>query len=222
MAFGRFFVPCLAFAGVALALALDQLRPRTQRVAAGVVLAVALASLLPAFDRHAAPRELRNRFHFRWNENRRPPEEWKSAFAMWKFMRENAIKWSYLGRALSLHTQPGESLTTGPIGAIGYYTELVIYDSYGLTHREVAESARFRPRMSAGHDRYVPEDFFDRYRPTYYQATIVPTDDPWSILPRQWHENPAYLDRFEMLLDELHPAQGFPPNTTLLRMRNRW
>ncbi len=221
MAFGRFLVPLLAFANVALALALGSLRPAAARGAGALVLLASAASLLPAFDRAAAPRALTQRFHFRWNESRRPPEEWKSEYAMWAFMRENAVKWSYLGRALRLHTQPGESMTLGPVGAVGYYTELFLYDSYGLTSREVAESAKFRAGMSAGHDRYVPEDFFERYEPTYYSATIVATDAPFASLPRDWQEAPEHLERFELLFDELLPAQGFPPNATLLRIRHR-
>ncbi len=222
MAFGRFLVPTLAFAAMALAAGLDGLRA-TARTGVAVVLAAAVAAaLLPAFDRDLAPRSLRNRFHFRWNESRQPPEQWKSEYAMWRFMRDNALGWSYLGRALALHVQPGESMTLGPVGAVGYHTELVLYDSYGLTHREAAESAVYQHGKSAGHDRSVPGTFFDRYRPTYYSATIVATDDPLATLPRDWREDPGHLERFELQFDELLPAQGFPPNATLLRIRNRW
>ena len=104
--------------------------------------AVAL-SLLPAFNLHLAPRALRERFHFRYNE----PTP-KTELEMWSFMRENARQWKELGRALAEHTKPGESITLGPIGAVGYYSGLTIYDSYGLVDRAVATARLPRRRAS--------------------------------------------------------------------------
>ena len=63
------------------------------------------------------------------------------------------------------------------VGACGYYSDLFIYDQWGLTNSEVATAEVERRAGSAGHDRGVPPSFFLRHRPTYSDAKIVEPDE---------------------------------------------
>jgi hypothetical protein len=83
-----------------------------------------------------------------------------------------------LGHALMRHTQAGESIILGGIGATGYYTRLFIYDKYGLVSPEVVRGGKVRPKASPGHDLRVQEDFFFGERPTYWGALLAPADTP--------------------------------------------
>jgi hypothetical protein len=173
MAMGRFFVPAMPFFVILLAALIRRTPPAP---AAGVALgfaAIAL-SLLPAFDIHVVPHDTRARFHFRWNS-----KVFHSEFTQWALMRERVADWATLGQALARYTQPGESLPSGAIGAIGYYSGLFIYDGSGLVNAEVARLEMPRQRLSAAHDKTVPPAFFLKYEPTYYLATIVesPSED---------------------------------------------
>ena len=67
----------------------------------------------------------------------------------------------------------GDSLVQGGIGAIGYYSDLHIYDQAGLVDREVARRAPTPGRYSAGHDKVVPIAYFDRYKPTFAYAVLA-------------------------------------------------
>jgi hypothetical protein len=222
MAMGRFLVPAIPFAAIVFSFGIERIE-RIERLgafgpaAASLLTACAVVlSLMPAFNVHPAPRELRERFHFRYNE----PAP-KTELEMWSFMRENAREWKVLGRALADHTRPGESITLGPIGAVGYYSGLTIYDSYGLVDRAVAKARLPRRRASPGHDVAVPLSFFDARKPTYLVATLAPSDDPTSVLPRDWREDPSHLEGIELEVKPLDP-QRFAPNTSLLLLRHRW
>ena len=123
MTSGRFLVPALPF----LALLFGRTAPGP--LAATVVVALSLPG---AFNLQLAPEALRTQLHFRWSS------EYRTEFEQWERMRDQSREWTLLGRALAAHTQPGESLIHGTIGAVGYYSKLFIYDRFGLVNREVA------------------------------------------------------------------------------------
>ena len=63
---------------------------------------------------------------------------------------------------LRQHFEPKDSVVTGAVGALGYYSGLHIYDKNGLVDRLVAMrelDASDALRMS-GHDKRVDEGFF--------------------------------------------------------------
>jgi len=169
MAMGRFFVPVMPFFAILFAVVLSRVtRPD---FAAPLVFAAAITiSLLPLFDVTIVPRAAIDRFHFRWTLR---AENSRSEIEQWRFMVQNEEGWARIGKAMKRVTKEGESFVATAIGAVGYYSGLHIYDSCGLVNREVAR----RPvpadvRVSPGHDRFVPLNYFLKYHPTYISATI--------------------------------------------------
>ena len=211
MPMGRFLVPATPFLALALAALLEAIPPRA-RSAAGA-LAVVLA-LLPALDVHPMPLSIRERLRFRWNE-----PEFESEIGMWRGMKQRAAEWIRLGRALRSVTQPGESIILGNIGAVGYATELVILDPFGLVDPEVAKRDAPLVRASPGHDKRVPFEFFFPRRPTYLSAWLsrssVPAD---AQMPAEWK---ALVDSgaVELLRRPLADDRSSGVEVRLLRFR---
>lgn len=230
MAMGRFFVPTLPFLALLCASGLERLGRRPApaangggagsrgRLAVGSATALLCAlSLLPAFDLHVVPKRVRYRFQFRWNTH--SYEAFRSEWYIWDVMRRNALNWTLLGKALKLHTRPGERMLCGPIGAIGYYSDMYLYDSYGLTNRELAQVPIRGDLKSPGHDRQLTPESFAGKRLDYMGAAIVDADDRWAGLPdlvRQ-DRHPEFTTEFV----PLDPAQGFEPGTELMLRRIR-
>lgn len=174
MCFGRFLVPALPFVIWFFAGGLAAIEGRMGRVAAETLAVLfATLSLLPAFDVHPVPQSVRERFQFRWNL-----PAFQSEYAQWHNMREQALVWRELGKALAAHTEPGDSLVYGAIGGIGYYSNLFLYDRNGLVTREVSERDPLPKPTSPGHDKAVPKEFFKKDRPTYLDAFLWPEDKP--------------------------------------------
>jgi hypothetical protein len=126
--------------------------------------------MLPGFDRHVVPERVRAAFHFRHNSN-----TYRSEHAVWKLQRDNHYRYGNLGTALARYAKPGESFVTGVIGNVGYYSDLYIYDQYGLVDRNVARRPLKQSKLhSPGHDKLVPASFFLKRRPTYWTVTLLP------------------------------------------------
>jgi hypothetical protein len=99
----------------------------------------------------------------------------RSEIGQWRFMRDNGLAWSRLGRALAQVERPGDSIVLGGIGAVGYHTELFVHDRYGLVSPEVtAAGGADAHGHSPGHDKYVPISFFLDQKPTILRATLLP------------------------------------------------
>jgi len=168
MPMGRFLVPAMPFLAVLFALLIRRMVRRTAVVSACALTAVVL-SLLPAYNWHVVPHDWRRALRLRGK-----PGLVASEYDKWVKQRRFTEDFTALGRALSRHTKLGESLIAGSIGAVGYYTELFIYDTFGLANVEVAH--REIPPGSVGaiiHDKSVPRSYFLKYRPTYYSARIL-------------------------------------------------
>ena len=178
MPMGRFLLPAMPFLAILLARIASS--PRGLALAGGcIVLAV-----LPSFDFHPIPLSVRERFHFRWNQ-----DELESEVSMWRGMRDRADQWKDLGRALASNTSPGESIVLGNIGAVGYFTELEIFDLFGLVDPEVARRDAPLVRASPGHDKRVTFEFFLSRRPTYLSAWLAAASSPpEASLPPEWLE----------------------------------
>jgi hypothetical protein len=173
MAMGRFLVPGLPFAALlfgALLQRIGEALPQWRRAAPAAAAAAQIAIAgLPAFDLHVVPASLRNRFHFRHNF-----ETARSEYRQWQFMNENAREWRAKGLALRAIASPGDSVVLGAIGAVGYYSDLVVYDRLGLVDREVAHQPFDPTRLqSPGHDRDVGALFFLDRQPTFLESQLL-------------------------------------------------
>lgn len=220
----RMAVPTMPFVAVLAGAWFATMKTNLTRVPVGATCAV--LALLPAFDVHPVPQALRERAHFRWSQ------EFRSEYAMWEKGVVDIREWIEIGRALELHTLPGESMVIGNIGAFGYFaSELVVYDTQGLTNREPLLPLDPKKREMPGHDRKVEIASFEKYAPTYLTARIVDALDPWQILPKDWQDrgpdgavlgpNEKGRAKYEFELRPLQPEQGFRPQTALLLIRFR-
>ena len=102
----------------------------------------------------------------------------------------------------------------GPIGAVGYFSRLHIYDMFGLVDREVARrpvtDAEMRnPWRPPGHHKGVPKEFFLSREPTWLNATFLPA----KILEP---EIPGYRTIFQVM-----PPQELLRQTRILRLIER-
>jgi hypothetical protein len=115
-------------------------------------------------------------------------------------------QWTRLGKALKRHTRAGESIVLGAIGAIGYYSDLFIYDLYGLTSREVALLDMPPRRSLAAHDRAVPLSFFLQKKPTYLAAIVLNEEavKNYQEVPAKWIPGLG-ADEFRV---ETYPLEG--------------
>lgn len=180
MCMGRLLVPGLALQAIPLGTALAELaggslRRRIASAVAGCVL-IGLG-LLPVTARlglgrdiHLVPVAWLEPFHLRLNS-----EVMRTEREQWQMQKEHAEELVRQGRVLARHTQPGESIVLGAIGAIGYHCELIVFDRYGLVTREVAERpVREDRKVSPGHDRKVGRKVFLERNPTYLDYRLVP------------------------------------------------
>ncbi len=176
MPMGRLLVAGFAFYALLAGVLLDQLRQRWSLRAplmlglAGLAIVIAL---LPGWDRHLLPGAVRSWFALGFKEAFADSE-----YGRWRIEFRTVEGGTRVGRALRRYAQPGDSLVSGAIGAVGYYSDLYIYDTCGLVSREVA--LRRYPEILTvppGHDKCVPPSFFLDRRPTYLAAFVVPSAD---------------------------------------------
>jgi arabinofuranosyltransferase len=214
MAMGRFLVPALPFFALAFAGLARALERRLDGLA-GLTTAVVLSSLLCAFDRAPVPRGWRAALHFRWNE-----QQPKSETQQWCAMRDRAREWAEVGRALALHTRPGQSIVLPNLGAMTYPTALHAYDLFGLVSPEVARRTTPPRRASPGHDKGVDVGFFLDRKPDYLGAWIAPAASaPESGLPETFLASPLYRQcRIERFPLERAGRDGAPSELRLLRL----
>jgi len=192
MAMGRWLVAGAPFVALLFALVLRRLAGRGLASAAWTAGCVVL-SLLPSFDVHPVPESVRERLDFR----RDGP--FLSERGKWEQMKVRGEGFAVLGRVLAGVTKPGESMILGPLGAVGYHTELVLLDVYGLVSREVAALDLAPARAPAGHDRSVPIEFFLDRDPTYLPPYLAEPNEESRRLLERWDEHPyaklAVLER---------------------------
>ena len=160
MAMGRFLVPGFAFGALLMGWLAVRLWERlTSRfVVMAVVITTITVGLLPAWNVHLVPESVRHAFHFRYDW------EYKTTdFELWRNQRARSVNQveKEIALALKTHLRPGDSIVTGSIGRLGYYTDLKIYDRVGLVDRRVAMLPRDPNKLrSPGHDSQVERDSF--------------------------------------------------------------
>jgi arabinofuranosyltransferase len=123
----------------------------------GTGAAVLVGTVLPGFDIHVVPNSVREPLHFRHSDL-----TFMTEWARWDNMRLNTRQFALRGQALRRVFDRDTTVVSRAIGALGYFSELHLYDQYGLVSREVA--LRNVPEhaldQSPGHDKMVPPIFF--------------------------------------------------------------
>lgn len=217
MPMARFVVPALPFLALFAAGGLAALERRGPLPALAAALVVVVPGLLVGLDLTRVPQPWLQALHFRWNK-----DEASSEYEQWKLQAGQAERWSWLARGLARYTRPGESIIRGPVGAVGYFTDLEVLDLNGLVTLEVALREVEPQRVSPGHDKHVDPPFFIPRRPTYLGASIEPvgshpaTDLSPEVL-KLLQRGAARMERRELL-----PAEGFPPGVELRLFRFVW
>jgi hypothetical protein len=200
------------------------------------VLASALGialSALPLFDVQVIPRGVREALYFRAFERMGYETEW----GRWRTGVANGVAYEKLGRGLAQIATKEDSITTGAIGALGYFSSMRIHDRNGLVDREVAARALDVAGLrSAGHDKRVPRAYFLPRKPTIFHAMFLepPVGPPGSASRAQaldeLHERLTFSesdgeDEAELVgrtapeFVELREAPGIAPGSFLLLLR---
>lgn len=207
MPMGRFLAPMLPFVALLFARALGGVRlPRSGAFLAASCVALSLAA---CFDLNAVPAAVRRKFDFRAD---RPV--WESEISFWRSMKQRARDWDVQGRALARFVAPGESMILGAMGAISYYSDLTIYDTYGLVTPEVHRVAKPVQPSSPGHDLRVEPDVLLHHRPTYLGCMLVAASEPEGAgIPAFW------LPRVDVERHPLPADEDFPPGLELRLLR---
>ena len=102
---------------------------------------------------------------------------------------EDLPLWREIAVTLKRHFEPEDSIVHVGIGVLGYYSDLYIYDRYGLVDRRVAMR---EPELVLfpGHDIEVPVEFFLSHEPTILRIVRMEgpppdRDDPEYPLSRR-------------------------------------
>jgi len=175
MAFGRFLLPALPPTAVLVGWLWADLAGRGAARRAAVAAAgllVAGAGVLPAFDRSVFPAAWVERFDFRREEGDERART-RSEFRQWRFQKENAERWAAVGRALAYWLEDDATVVRHTIGAVGWYSDLYLFDGHGLVTREVTALPPEKRLGPPGHDRSVPPLFFLPHAPDVLRPTIV-------------------------------------------------
>jgi len=205
MPFGRLLLPALPFGTVVLALGLQRLPGPVALVTGGMLGALAV---LPGFDIHVVPESARSALHFRLSDR-----HFLSEWAKWDNMVGNTEGFLRRGRALALYAEPGDAIVSGAVGAMGYASDLWVWDQYGLVTKEVA----YRPLPSGvldespGHDKKVPAEFFSKYEPRFLYARAVKGRNAASHMKDslyRWAVDPLVKDRYVPDYVELDLGDG--------------
>lgn len=192
MSMGRFLVPTLPLQMIVVFAVAAKLVNRPARwtlrgLPVAVALIVAAISILPLAGVYLVPQSVRAAYHFRWNRGGYIDE-----VSHWRFMQKNTRHWQMKAKAISFATRPGESMIVGPIGNMGYFTELFFYDCYGLTTKLDRSLFSQAALQSPGHDMKVPPRYFLDKQPTYFDARVTKRDKLPEILARRAKYPPQY------------------------------
>ena len=215
MPMGRFLVPTLPFLALLFAWIAAGLARRGALPAIALGAPLIALGLATGLDWVKAPDAWLQALHFRWNSALARTE-----YAQWELQAGQAERWTWLARALNAYTRPGESVVRGPVGALGYLTELHLLDLNGLVTLSVAEREAEPQRVSPGHDKHVDVEFFYPVRPTYLDVGLVPVGVQPTFSPElieSLRSGKAVLERHR-----LRPKEGFPPGLELFLFRGQW
>lgn len=170
MTMGRFLLPILPYLFIIISVFVSYyIKNKKSQV---IVLVLLIALQIPSsFNYHLVPESIRSKFHFRFNSS-----VYRGEYTQWEYMKNNSLKWAELGKALKSKTNKGETLVAGAIGNLGYYSDLFIYDRFGLVTKIVKKNKR-QIKRSPGHDVVVPITYFLDRKPDYLAASLIETNN---------------------------------------------
>ena len=178
MPMARFLLPVLPFNAIIIGWMLYDSLCKTgghKYIPSIVIFTAVMCSILAAWNINPLMDPIRSRgkmFHFRLSG-----DNYLSEYEHWNFEKTLANRWSKIGRALKSYAQPTDSYVIGAIGARGYYSDLFLYDQFGLINANVANN-KFSGRIySPGHDKVVPQEFFEDQKPTFIYTDIIPESE---------------------------------------------
>lgn len=91
-------------------------------------------------------------------------------YGLYKYQKTVEIpRWTLVGQWFRKNAKRSDSIALVPIGAVGYYSDLVIYDMLGLTDKHIARRQMLNPQLQAsmpGHGKYDGQYILSR-KPTY-------------------------------------------------------
>ncbi|MBS4034274.1 MAG: hypothetical protein KGZ85_07420 [Ignavibacterium sp.] len=124
-----------------------------------------------------------------------------------------------MGRALKEISEPGESIALVPIGAVAFYSEMIVYDMVGLVDPVIAHEPfdlkYIEDSWRPGHDKGNGQHILG-LEPTYILLVDRLTDEP---LPGVDSWALQYKSIAELwVLDEFHETYEFFP----IKIRNGW
>ena len=238
MAMGRFLVPGFAFGALLMGWLVARLwehlssvdTATVARLVEHFVLVVLVGStiavgLLPAWNVHLVSESVRKAFFFRHYSG----GGFRSEYELWSDAIENLADRREIALTLKRHFEPEDSVVSGAIGALGYYSGLHIYGRFGLVDRRVAMREPELLRYP-GHDIKVSVGFFlshepiilrfgrvdgpppDRENPEYPLARRIRlTAESW----RQWGPGPIWR-RYAPDILPLKPSPDGSRNVLLI------
>ena len=173
MTMGRFLVPAFAFQTIVLGLALSWLgrhRVRTLVLSVAFVLVAIVVGLLPGWNVHLVPQSILLQLRFMYFQG-----GYKTQYEQWAAQSAKPERAKQVALALNRISKPGDSIVVGAIGSLGYYSELFVYDRFGLVSREVAMKPRRKgaPLRAPGHDWKVSRAFFLDRHPTFIIHMVI-------------------------------------------------
>jgi arabinofuranosyltransferase len=171
MPMGRFLVSSFPFFALLIGQAAQEWPEKQRSFRPAVALAVVVLSLLPAWNIQPTPRSFLQSLKFRYSTH-----GYLSDYGFLDRRRRVIATWKKIGLTLKRRSHAGDSLVFGAVGAIGYYSDLHVYDRFGLVSPKVVAQARREARAglrSPGHDVKVSPTFFLDEHPTYLTLGIV-------------------------------------------------
>ncbi len=220
MAMGRFLVPAFVFQAILLVASCRHFFESSQKITRNSTLSFLLfllvSSVLPAWNIHIVPENIRSQLHFRENT-----KQFRSETEQWQAMKQRSVSWKEKGLTLKAVTQTGDSLVAKAIGNVGYFSELTIYDQFGLVSKEVAHLPESHTPRSPGHDKEAPIEFFLKYQPTYLDAKLLSgkrLKASAKRIAREWHAHRAITSEYAPILV---PLSSFNSHKRMLLLLKR-
>ncbi len=169
MAWFRLMAPASPFLALAFGLGLHGLIARGRgRLLPALAVAVIATGALPALDLPLTPPAWRAAFNVRDKLG-----VFRSENEQWASMRSNVVEWRAKGEALAAYARPDDTFVAAAIGAVGYFSDLYVYDRNGLVNREVAREPWNGTLRSPGHDKVVDRAYFLPQKPTILDAKLI-------------------------------------------------
>ena len=208
MAMYRFFVPVLPLLYLELGLVIDRGRKRFGDSKGGMTL-VAVSVLIALFGTlfHSTPYE---------SEWVAEPERMHGNFRGVETERWYVARHRLIGEFFERYGREGESLATGAVGAVAYYSNLDVYDVHGIVDSHIAHHGKSLEELGTGLPGHEKTDYlyiFDK-KPTFYMFSRRLSAKPLRGIPHLVDDVDAIVARdyrvgSVFLKDEANGESGY-------------